>query len=340
MKTYLGIEIGNRNIKFAVCTEDRVKHFITEELPDDLVRDGNIQSWEGMAAFIKEKVKKHRIACKEVAIILPESTTYVRRFMMPYMTVEQLKFNLPYEFHDFITEDKDSYFYDYAVMGIVEEDQEGRKSKHMDLMAVAAAKETIEKYKHMLKRCGLKLKVAAPASCAYQNLVRKHNQGYLSKETSSSKKGSDYAILDIGHKTVNLRIFIDGKYETGREMEPGLESLNDAIADALNVDRETAEVYKRNNQNDILYSEECMSVYHQITLEVLRVINFFTYNYHNNTLDTLYCCGGGAKIEPLLDTLRDSLELKVKGLDELFEESKGNEDALVLGAAAVGITWN
>lgn len=334
MKTYLGIEIGNRRIKFAVCTDDRVKHFIIEELPNDLVKDGNILSWEGMATFIKEKVKKHRIACKEVAVVLPESTTYVRRFMMPYMTVDQLRFNLPYEFHDFITEDKDSYFYDYAVMGMVEEDQDGRVSKHIDLMAVAVSKETIDKYRTMLKRCGLKLKVAAPASCAYQNLVRRHNKGY------PSKKAGDYAILDIGHKTVNLRIFIDGKYETGREIEPGLEALNDAIAEALNVDEQTAELYKRNNQNDILYSEECVSVYSQITLEVLRVINFFTYNYPNNTLDTLYCCGGGAKIEPLLETLQDSLELKVTGLDKLFEESKENEDALVLGAAAVGITWN
>ena len=126
MKTYLGIEIGNRRIKFAVCTEDRVKQFVIEDLPDDLVRDVGILSWERMATFIKEMKKKHHITCKEVAMILPESTTYVRRFMVPYMTVEQLRFNLPYEFHDFITADKDSYFYDYAVMGIVEEDQEGK----------------------------------------------------------------------------------------------------------------------------------------------------------------------------------------------------------------------
>lgn len=334
MKTYLGIEIGNQRIKFAICTEDGVKQFLIEELPEDLVKDGSIQSWEGMATFIKEIKKKHRITCKEVAMILPESTTYVRRFMVPYMTVDQLRFNLPYEFHDFITADKESYFYDYAVMGIVEEEQEGRGAKNIDLMAVAVSKDTIDKYKNMLKRCGLKLKVAAPTACAYQNLVRKH------KQESLSIKNGDYAILDIGHKTVNLRIFIDGKYETGREIEPGLEALNGVIANALSVDEQTAESYKRNNQNEILYSEECMSFYNQITLEVIRVITFFTYNYPNNTLDTLYCCGGGAKIEPLLETLRDSLELKVKGLNELFLESRGNEEALVLGAAAVGITWN
>ena len=334
IKTYLGIEIGNLEIKFAVCTEDKIKAFVVERLPDNIVRDGNIVSWEAMADFIKTKLKEHHITCKDVAMVLPEGITYVRRFLMPYMTIDQLKVNLPYEFRDYITEEKDKYLYDYAVMEIVEEEHNGQVSKNMDIMAVAVTKETIEKYKNMLKRCGLKLRVAAPKSCAYQNIIRRHIK------LNANKKACDYAILDIGHNTADLRIFTEGKYETGREIEPGLKEINYAISDALSVDEHTAEIYKASNQNNILYSEECMSVYSKIELEVRRVINFFTYNYPNNTLDTVYVCGGGAKIEPLIETLRDAIDLKVKGLHELFDGRIASEDALVLGAPAVGITWN
>lgn len=334
VKTYLGIEIGNLEIKFAVCTEEKIKQFIVEKLPENIVRDGMIVSWDAMTKFIKDKIKEHRITCKDVALVLPEDATYVRRLVMPYMTVEQLKINLPYEFREFITEEKDQYLYDYAVMGIIEEEHDGKVYKSIDIMAVAALKEMIEKYKSMLKRCKLRLKIAAPKSCAYQNIIRKHINIHAIQEAR------DYAILDIGHNTVTLRIFTQGKYETGRELETGLKEVTYAISNALNVDEHIAEIYKMTNQNNILYAEECMSIYNLMVLEVSRVINFFTYNYPNNTLDTIYVCGGGTKIEPLMETLRSIIELKVKELDQLFEGVIDHKEALLTGATAVGITWN
>ena len=105
IKTYLGIEIGNMSIKFAICSQNMIKECIVEQLPDNMVREGSIVSWDAMTDFIKSKLKEHRISCKDVAMVLPEEITYVRRFLMPYMTIPQLKFNLPFEFHDFITED-------------------------------------------------------------------------------------------------------------------------------------------------------------------------------------------------------------------------------------------
>lgn len=334
IKTYLGIEIGNSEIKFAVCAEDKIKQFIAEKLPENIVRDGMIVSWDAMADFIKGKLKEHRITCKDVALVLPEDATYVRRFLMPYMTVEQMKINLPYEFRDYITEEKDKYVYDYAVMGVVEEEHDGQVSKSIDIMAVAVLKELIEQYKSMLKRCKLKLRIAAPKSCAYQNIIRKY------MDMKSIQEAGDYAILDIGHNIVTLRIFTGGKYETGREMEIGIKDITYAISNAFNVDEHIAEIYKTSNQNNILYSEECMAIYSQMALEVNRVINFFTYNYPNNVLDTIYVCGGGSKIEPLMERLDDIIDLKVKGLDELFKGMIDNKEALLCGAIAIGITWN
>lgn len=334
IKTFLGIEIGNFVIKFAVCSDNKVKDFVVERLPDNIVRDGNIVSWEVMTDFIKENLKKHRISCKYAAVVLPESSTYVRRIFLPYMTVDQLQFNLPYEFHDFITEEKDQYFYDYAVVGMVEEEKNGKISKSMDLMAAAVSKEIIEKYRYMLKRCGLKLKVAAPESSAYQNVIRKH------LEITKPEKPGDYALLNIGHDAVSLWIFTDGIYETGKKIELGLGAITKVIAETLGVDEHIAEIYKHENHNNVIYSEECVAIYGQIAWEVMRVINFFNYNHPSNTLDTLYCCGGGVKIEPLMEILGDTLDLKVKSIDELFDGIIENKDAMVLGAAAVGITWN
>ena len=186
-----------------------------------------------MTDFIKSKLKEHKINCKDVALVLPESVTYVRRFFMPYMTVQQLKFNLPFEFHDFITEDKDRYFYDYAVMEVVEEENDGVLSKSLDILGAAISKEAIEKYRTMLRRCGLKLRIAAPQPCAYQNMIHQY------EEFHGITKSRDYAILDLGHETTELRIFTEGKYETGREIEIGIRTITEAIADTLGLYEQT-----------------------------------------------------------------------------------------------------
>lgn len=333
-KTYLGIEIGNLTIKVAVCAENQIKKFVIEHLPDNMVSEGIILDWEGMSKFLKKIIKKHHITCKDVALVLPENISYVRRLLLPHMTISQLKFNLPYEFRDFITENKEKYIYDYAILGMAEEEQNGQMVPMMDVIAAAISKEVIEKYRQLFKKSGLRLKIAAPEISAYQNIVRKH------VELNSKGKAGDYAILNISQNTTNLHIFTEGKYETGKEIEIGLEAVVKAIANTLNIDEETADRYRLNNENDVLHLEDCMSVYGDIALNVMRVINFFLYNHPDNTLDTLYCCGRGANIEPLLEVLEDTIGLKAKKLPELFENIADENNALTSGSSAVGITWN
>ena len=38
------------------------------------------------------------------------------RFELPLMTEEQLRLNLPYEFHDYIGNEMDKYVFDYAMI--------------------------------------------------------------------------------------------------------------------------------------------------------------------------------------------------------------------------------
>ena len=99
---------------------------------------------------------------------------------MPAMTVDQLKINLPYEFHDYITEDKDKYFYDYAVINKTS-DTDGNLTE-MELMAVAAPKETINQYKTLFRRAGLRLTLIAPDYSAIRNIIKDYEEVNAVKE--------------------------------------------------------------------------------------------------------------------------------------------------------------
>ena len=333
-KMYVGMEIINSELKLAVCENDNIKKLVMEKIPNNMVDNDVVLDWNQLAIFIKDTMKKHNITCKKVALVLPEEIAYVRRLVMPYMTIAQLKFNLPFEFYDFTGDEKESYIYDYAVMDVIEEDENGRMVKKLDLMAVAIAKETIEGYISMFKKAGIRLEIAAPEACAYQNIIKK----YIS--IAKPEIVGDYAILDIRKGNVNLRIFTNGKYESSREMEFSLERILEMVKDRFHVSNEIAEQYLEEGKEDILYTEEAMAVYSQIALETMRVINFFLYNHPNNTLDTLYCCGIGGKIDPLRSMLEETVGLRVKELHELFDAQTEQEKMITVGAATVGITWN
>lgn len=64
-KKILGIEIGNCRLKIAICSDYNLERLITADLPDNLVQEDEIVSWEAMAEFIKEVIKENKISVKK-----------------------------------------------------------------------------------------------------------------------------------------------------------------------------------------------------------------------------------------------------------------------------------
>lgn len=330
-KKILGVEIGNCCLKIAVCSDDNLERMVTADLPDNLVQEDEIVSWEAMAEFIKEVIKKNQITAKNAALVIPEKLVYSKHVFMPAMTVDQLRVNLPYEFHDYITEDKDKYFYDYAVINKTA-DEEGNFTE-MELMAAAAPKETVNRYQTMFRRAGLRLTLIAPDYCALRNIIKDY------EEVKGIEEPGDYAILDIGHKTVKIYFFTKGEYEITRVMETGCREIDRYIAETLEVEEHIARIYKETNKMDVLHQPGCEEIYSHMAIEVMRVLNFYNFNYPDNRLGTLYYCGGGAMIEPLIRAVAGATEVEAVSLDRLLTDRYEDTAEILMGAQALGVTW-
>ena len=63
------------------------------------------------------------------------------------MTDGQLLYNLPFEFKDYLTQEKNKYYFDYAVQDTVK-DEEGNV-KELQLFVCATLKSTVEEYRAM-----------------------------------------------------------------------------------------------------------------------------------------------------------------------------------------------
>ncbi len=323
-RTTIGFDIGACTLKAAKWDGSSVRQTLAAPVPENLVKNGAIISYAAMADFIKETAREGRLSGRDCAVILPPSHAFLRRVSLPAMTADQLRVNLPYEFRDFLTMDKEKYFYDYAVNELTK-NGEG-KPLRLDLTAAAVPKEVVEEYRDMFRRAGFRLRTAIPAECAYANLLRAHG----------GAEGPEFSFLDLGHTAARLHIFSGCRFEATRVIDIGLSAVDEAIADAMGVDRHIAQTYKVSNHQNAQTIEGAMGIYGAIALDTRKAVNFYGFNNRESDLRDLWCCGGGVHIPALLEAIAQSVELSIHDASELLPPAAQGVEGLSACAAAIG----
>ena len=200
MKNCLGIEIGHYRIKIAYAEKGELKEFISERVQGMDLTDMHV-----CADLIKDLLKEYAIRCRNVVFVIRQEDVYVRRFEMPLMTEEQLRLNLPYEFHDYIGDEMDKYVFDYAMIQT--------KERTMDLLGAACTKTLSQQFEKLAKMARLKLVGLVPAVLGLERIL----------EYAQERK--DYAVLDLGTQALRIHFFREGVYDITRTMEPGCEEI-------------------------------------------------------------------------------------------------------------------
>ena len=86
MKKIVGIDIGGSSVKLAYFA----------------------------GSTLKKAARDNGIPLTNAAVVLPSTEVFTRELTMPAMTEQQLRYNLPYEFRDFLTDEKSKYYFDYS----------------------------------------------------------------------------------------------------------------------------------------------------------------------------------------------------------------------------------
>ncbi len=325
----VGIDIGGRQLKLAVCSGGSVRRLVVEDLPDNLVVEGRVVSPEAAAEFLKNAARNAKITTRNCSLVLPASVVFTQTMNLPMMSRDNLVLNLPYEFRDFITQEKDKYFYDYAVLGT--RMGEDGTPEELELIAAATLKETIQSYVAMCRRAGFKLTVAIPEELALMNIIRA-----FAAEKGEAALNTEYCFLDLGHTATRMFIFRGLKLQATRVMEYGIEMVDRAISEDLNIDEHIARTYKFANTNNAMDSAACRNVFANIGVEVMRAVNFYRFNNPDNNLQEVFLMGGGSKIEPLVSQLKAELEMPLHRIDDILPDCSGSGDA-ALCPLAIGV---
>ena len=222
------------------------------------------------------------------------------------MTTDQLKLNLPYEFHDYIGEELDAYQFDYAVIE--------RKENQIDLLAAACRKELCDQFRKLAKMSHLKLVGLVPSVVGLERILE-HMQG--------DDREKDFAVVDLGTKALRMHFFRKGIYDITRTMEPGCEEIEqlrrgDKVK-MVELDVDSEDAFWTEKSEDAI-DKILEDRYQTIAVQVMRVLNFYSFNNADNTIDTLYYCGGGARYKALISALAETVGIPVKSIGELLPE--------------------
>ncbi len=358
----LGIEIGNCDLKICVCRGEEVQDYLQVELPDNVVANGQVRSFNSVADLLKTTVKENKIRVRDCAIVLPDDAYYLRRVTLPKMTTQQLEINLPYELHDFLSGEVSGYFYDYslirymgsrmlvpnvlALQAVVMADE---RTAPLDAVPVrtkeeeaAEAAEKAAKKKERKPLFGKKtLDIDAEGSDEETKESTKSETERAKAEAASLsgevsyERGPDYVVLDIGHGGSRMHFFSNHAYEITRTLQTSSDQIVHLLSEDAGVDPHIARIRLAANQDNCLSLPRIDDAVSTMLTEINRVMNFYNYNNPNNTISCLYLFGTGLPEDVMEQRISEALELPVHSIADLMPE-QARVDGITNGPQTYG----
>ncbi len=338
-KTILGIDIGHDQLKLALVRGGKVLKTASAEMPENLLKEGRITSVDAMGELIRSTMKANGIRANYGAYVLPNETVFVKNIHMPLMTVDQLQVNLPFEFHDYIIGEVKDFVFDYAVLSTEdgsspEGDESSADSDNagpaMELMGVGVLRYQLEEVQDTLRKAGLRMYRTAPALCSYISLYRAQKDSVLTNM-------DEYAVLDLGYNAIRMYMYQKDRHIATRVLEIGMSAVDRVLEDSYGIDIHMAHTYLMTNFENCQQRQECLSTYESIAVELMRAMNFYRFSNPNTSLNDIWLCGGGAVIQPLVDSIGEMLSLELHPAEELVAGGKEIETCNSY-VQAIGIT--
>ncbi len=329
-KTCLGIDIGREQLKLVLMKGETIQKAVSVQMPDGLFRDGRIVSVESTGELIRQTMKENRMHCREAAVVIPYAAGYLRNVTMPKMTPEQMMYNLPYEFRDYISDELKKYAFDYV--------QYEKTGDENNILAMAVPLETLEDLRLATRKAGLRLRLAAPEVSACETLLYR----YLLNHTEADSE-KEYGILDLGSNSSRLMIFKGFRHQVTRTVEQGMDRVEELLADYYHIDIHLAHAWLMSNHEDCVNSEVCQDAFSQISVEIMRALNFYQFSNPGSRLEDIWVCGSSVATESMKERLRENVDVNIRDAAELLEGMSGGKtdlNSVCFQAVGIGLNQN
>ncbi|MBC8431916.1 MAG: type IV pilus assembly protein PilM [Desulfobacterales bacterium] len=339
-KTHLvGLDIGSSAIKAAEVietkTENVLHNFGMLKIAPGLIEEGTIKDHDAVSAAIRELFSANNIKNKNVAISIGGYSVIVKKISVQTMTEDELQETIHFEAEQYIPFDISDVNLDFQILG--ENDQ---NPNQMNVLLVAAKKEMVSDYIHLIELAGLHTVILDIDSFALQNIFEFN---YATEEES-------VALIDIGASKTSLNILKGYSSVFMRDVSLGCGQINQQIVSLADCSIEEAEKIKLSEQSAIISAKDLANIVSSVvsdwTTEIRRAIDFFYSTYPDDHISKIILSGGGANITEFRQLLSDEISTEVEiinpfdkfsiessGLDSSYLEKIAPQAAICMGLA-------
>jgi type IV pilus assembly protein PilM len=335
----VGLDIGSSVLKaaeVAVTSSGRkLLRFGSIELPPEAIAEDGIKSPETVAETLKELLSLYNIKEERVAVSIGGYSVIVKKINVTSMAEEQLQEVIAAEAEQYIPFDINNVNLDFQILG----DNEQNPSQ-MDVLLVAAKKETVNDYLNVLEMAGLTPVIVDVDAFALQNIY----------EVNYETGDNCVALIDVGATKTSLNILRGNTSVFMRDISFGCKQVNQFLMNRLDCSFEEAEELKLSDKQEKIPADDLntivTSVVNDWITEIRRALDFFYSTYSEEDIKTIYLSGGGANIKEfrqMLASHQNASKVEIMDpfrkidlaghLDEAYLKQMAPQAAICMGTA-------
>jgi type IV pilus assembly protein PilM len=313
-KSIVGLDIGSSSIKAVELTVKpkgiELVHMGVAKLPPEAIVQGAFLNSGAITEAIREAVDNAGIRSKSVATAVSGHSVIVKKISLPTMTREELEESIRWEAEQYIPFDINEVNLDFQILA------SGETEGQMDVLLVAAKKDLIDDYVHVITDAGLQPVVLDVAAFAVENAFE-GNYDVSPDEV--------VALVNVGSQTVNINILSKGAPAFTRDISTGGNAYTEEIQKSLSVSWDEAERIKigggaREESQDVVPQEveqAVRGVTETVIAEISRSLDFFAATAAESRISRVLVAGGGSRVSGFETAFQGKTNLPVKRLNPL-----------------------
>jgi type IV pilus assembly protein PilM len=300
----IGVDISSSSVKMVELSDASksggsgyiVERYTIEALPQDAVRDGNINDLDAVSDALRSAWKRLGTRVKNVSLALPAAAVISKKILLPSgLRDDELEVQVEAEANQYIPFALEEVNLDFQVIG-----PSPTNPEEIEVLLAASRKANVEDRVAAAQAAGLKTIVVDvepyAAEAAFEQ-VRAQLPGGATDQC--------VALIDIGATVMNVNVIRNDQSVYTRDQQIGGAQLTQMIQNTFGLSAEEAEIAKRNGGLPENYESDVLIPFREsVATEITRALQFFfTSSTQYNEVNYIVLAGGCASLTGLDDAV-------------------------------------
>jgi type IV pilus assembly protein PilM len=302
-RTRIGLDVGSTSVRAAELSVGGSKTSVVRvaqvPVPPGAVENGEVKGPEALAEAIRELWRRGGFRSKQVVMGVGNQRVVVREVTLPALPEKELHQSLPFQVQELIPIPVDEAVLDFDV--IEELEQDGRKM--LRLMIVAAHRAMVDQHLQAAEAARLEpIGVDLVPFAIVRSVAQYEGLGLDEDELGGE------ALVDVGADVTNICVHERGLPRFVRILPSGGSDVTKAVAQALDISEEEAEIFKRGGplRNGHTPEEARRTLEQRVNAlvdEIRSSLDFYRAQTPGAQISRVLVTGGGSKIPGFVEMI-------------------------------------